>query len=349
MRNRGAYKIKIDQGYCRRLSGDYDNGTLNSGYAELFIESILDTEFEIKTWSSAGNQYKVSYKINTINHPDGHFRLDYVGGEPSYNNMFSFQYHGYAETYEKDGLFYIDYNQPIFSYPKINYSGTPTKQLQAFRIIRSGESGYGRVIGTNSGDNGTFSYNEKFFLKKQASNITCYSRNDYYLDVSSYMLYDRNYNRISMVMDNGSIYSDMIVSYTHQDNASNSGQDYSGWSDNLTYSYGKLSSIPCFDNNTSSCVRVRDVTFDDFSIPSGSKVLKVGGGNPKISIGDELFVKQYMVNKILKEKPTTDCSNSGLSLTDADALSLPEDNYKDPNNGNIPSITEITVVDGVLQ
>ena len=350
--NTGAYKAKIDLGYCRKVSGDYNHETLSQGLKDSIIKSTYNNNsLTITTWEADNFGGKTTYYKNTINHPDGYLRLDYIGSVAEYGDSQSFKYYGFAKTYLENGLYYFDYYQPILAYDQYNHQGNESKEIQAIRIVRDTNSGYGKVLGTNSGDNGTFAYNGDYLLKEQGGVTSCYSRSDYYEDVNSYILYDGNYNRISMVSSKGIQYDPMVVSYAHQGNISNSGRDYSNWSDNLTYeAFGKLTGIPCFDNNTGSCVEIEDINeFDDFVIPSGSEVFKLSGGSSDVSIGAKLIVKQHINNRILKKKNTSDCSASGLSLTAAGALDLPQDEFVNPNVGDVPDITEIKVIVGVLQ
>jgi hypothetical protein len=133
----------------------------------------------------------------------------------------------------------------------------------------------------------------------------------------------------------------MVVNYTHSGTTSNSGKNFDGGKFYLEYGgFGDLWGIPYFctdkNGNRASCgYDTRHV--NEFVIPAGKTVTKVGGGDASVSSGTEFVVKPLEVEQAMKEVTASTCSGAGLSLG---GVSLPDSSgYTAPGIGDKPTVS----------
>jgi hypothetical protein len=102
----------------------------------------------------------------------------------------------------------------------------------------------------------------------------------------------------------------------------------------------------CIDQegNTTTCGN-NSFWQPDYNIPSGTRLSLINDSNT------EYWVKPLVVSQSMNVLSEQDCqSDLSSRLTDAFSLNLPSiSEWTDPNLGDMPSITNISVIDGVNQ
>ena len=137
----------------------------------------------------------------------------------------------------------------------------------------------------------------------------------------------------------------MIVKYIRSSSKSNSGKDYNNAKFYLEYnSFGDLWGIPYFctdlNGNPASC-GYNTKWVNEFVIPAGTTVTKVGGGDPSVLDGTEFVVKPLEIEQAMKEVDGPTCA-AVLSLG---GVSLPDiSGYTPPGIGSKPDVDGAPVV-----